>query len=283
MSARNEGPLTFEFPLDVADAAEANPRTPRVKSVPFTLTVSTVPPVPVAGEPTEIDLGVRRENMLVTAPDGSFSVGDAPVEEFDVAHEKLMHLFLVRQDLGAFAHEHPAPSGAGAFRMRYVFPSAGTYRVFADVAPRNAGSQILTGEIKVGGPAPEPFRAGVAFASDPGTRKTVEGVEIEWSVPKPVPLRKTFTLEAHVRRADGGPLALEPWLGSLGHLMMIPLDGQTLVHCHPDEREPIASKGAAVTIPFLVRFPKAGLYRGWGQFQRGGRVLTTDFLIRAGE
>jgi YtkA-like len=282
MTPRNDSPLTFEFPLEVADAAPPNPRT-RVSPVPFTLTVSSVPAAPVAGQATEIELGVRRRNLLITQPDGRLAVGDAPVEEFDLAHEKVMHLFLVRQDLGVFAHEHPTPSGPGAFRIRYVFPSAGTYRVFADVAPRNAGSQILTGEVKVAGPPPEPFNARAAFAADPGTKRMVGGITIEWSVPRPVPLKKTFVVEARLRRSDGGPLVLDPWLGSFGHLMMIHVDGQTFVHCHPDEREPIMARGTAITIPFLARFPKPGLYRGWGQFQHGGRLLTTDFLVRAGE
>jgi hypothetical protein len=39
----------------------------------------------------------------------------------------------------------------------------------------------------------------------------------------------------------------------------------------------------ATVVPFLARFPKPGLYRGWGQFQRAGRVLTVDFVVRAGE
>lgn len=281
LSPPGEPPLDFEFPLDVADAAPPNPRS-RVRSIPFSLAVATTPASPVAGQPTRVELGVRRENVLITGPDDTFSVGDAPVEEFDLAHERPMHLFVVRQDLGTFAHEHPAPTGPGAFRLSYAFPSGGTYRVFAEVAPKNAGSQILSGEIKVGGIAGEPYRVAVAFASDAGLKRTVEGVEVEWSVPGPLPVQKTFVLEGRLRDASGGVLALEPWLGSLGHLMMIHQDGQTFVHCHPDEREPAAAKGPVLTIPFLVRFPKPGLYRGWGQFQRGGRLLTADFVVRAG-
>ncbi len=282
MTPRNDGPFTFEFPLEVGDAAPPNPRA-RVSPAPFTLTLSSIPADPVAGQQTEIELRVRRRNALISQPDGRLAVGDAPVEEFDLAHEKLMHLFLVRQDLGTFAHEHPTPSGPGVFRIRHVFPGAGTYRVFADVAPRNAGAQILAGEITVAGPPSEPFSVSVAFAADPGTKRAVGGITIEWSVPRPVPLKKTFVVAARLRKSDGGPLSLDSWLGSLGHLMMIHVDGQTFVHCHPDERKPIVAEGTTVTVPFLARFPKPGLYRGWGQFQHGGRLLTADFLVRAGE
>jgi hypothetical protein len=76
------------------------------------------------------------------------------------------------------------------------------------------------------------------------------------------------------------PPDLEPYLGALGHLMVVHQDGETFVHCHPDERAPATEPGV---IRFLARFPKPGLYRGWGQFQRAGRVITTDFVLRAGE
>ena len=34
-------------------------------------------------------------------------------------------------------------------------------------------------------------------------------------------------------------------------------------------------------IPFLVRLPKPGLYRGWLQFQRGGKVQTVQLALEA--
>ena len=73
------------------------------------------------------------------------------VTDFDVVHERLMHVFIVRDDLAFFAHEHPERAGRGLFRLRFRFPAPGRYRVFADVAPKDAGAQILTGEVLVSG------------------------------------------------------------------------------------------------------------------------------------
>jgi hypothetical protein len=50
-------------------------------------------------------------------------------------------------------------------------------------------------------------------------------------------------------------------------------DAATFVHSHPaDDR----------SMDFLARFPKPGMYRGWLQFQRAGRIETAEFTFRAG-
>ena len=138
MNPRPDAPFTVEFPLEVADAA-ASPRPASARNRPYRLEAVSVPSAPVAGEPAELELRVRLEN----SPDLR------EVADFDLVHEKLMHLFLVRKDLAYFAHEHPELVSPGAFRLRYRFPAPGEYRLFADVAPRNAGSQVLVTKLRV--------------------------------------------------------------------------------------------------------------------------------------
>jgi hypothetical protein len=72
---------------------------------------------------------------------------------------------------------------------------------------------------------------------------------------------------------------LEPWLGALGHLLLIHQDGETFAHAHPDERE--RGVGRDGRIPFLVRLPKPGPYKGWLQFQRKGKVETVEVSVTA--
>lgn len=57
-----------------------------------------------------------------------------------VQHERLMRYF---------AHEHLERVGPGAFRLSYRFPAPGRHRAYADVAPKDAGAQVLTGEVLV--------------------------------------------------------------------------------------------------------------------------------------
>jgi hypothetical protein len=94
----------------------------------------------------------------------------------------------------------------------------------------------------------------------------------------PLPIKKTIVLTAKLLDAEGQPASdLQPYLGAMGHLFLVNQDGETFVHSHPDDRTP-DPKGS---LPFLTRFPKPGLYRGWMQVQRNGKVQTADFIVQA--
>jgi hypothetical protein len=213
----------------------------------------------VAGQPVDMELRVRY----------AYSLDLREVTDFDVQHEKLMHLFVVSNDLRQFAHEHPVLSGPGVFRLRFIFPEPGEYRVFVDVAPKDAGSQVLSVPVTVGGQAIP--RAG---APQPTLRATLALPE------EGVRAGKTILLEARIQDTRGNPVDdLEPWLGALGHLLLIHADAQTFVHAHPDDRDPRIGRDGRV--PFLVRLPKPGAYKGWLQVQRKGKVETIELEVEA--
>jgi hypothetical protein len=282
VSPPNPAPFTVQFRLQVADPRDPPAAVGRPAIKHFGLQVKPAQP-PVAGQPVELNVAVLNHFLPQRQPGGGLKVGDGPVQEFDLVHERPLHLFFVREDLGAFAHEHPDPGERGAFRLQFTFPTPGLYRVFADVAPHHAGSQILMDEIMVEGTPPPPADLTQVLAAQPSPLvATLDDLNIEWKWPQPLPDRRTSIVSARLRTPSGGAVSdLQPYLGAMGHLMLVHEDGVTFVHCHPDEREkPVAD---ATVVPFLARFPKPGLYRGWGQFQRGGKVLTTDFVVRAGE
>lgn len=269
MSPRPDGPFTVEFPLEVADTAPER-RPGRYAAKPYGLEVVTSPRTPAAGETAELELRVRLEN----SPDRR------EVTDFDLVHERPMHLFLVRRDLAFFAHEHPDLVAPGVFRLNYRFPAPGDYRVFADVAPRDAGSQVLRAGLAVvpgaGDAPPTP-----APLSGPVLTARTGGVDVALTLPDGgLPSGRTVTVTARLTDGGGRPVEdLEPWLGALAHLLLIHEDAETFAHAHPDEREPGLGKDGRIS--FLVRLPKPGLYRGWLQFQRGGRVLTAELAVAA--
>ena len=256
--------FTVDFPLSVLDAgaAKRKPAPPR-----YTLELTTQPGKAKAGQPVELRLAVHDRERA-----------NATVSAFDIAHEKPLHLVIVRRDLSQFAHEHPTLTADGSFHLRWTFPVGGDYRLFADVAPKGAGSQILNARINVAG-APQSLRPASCLGN---LRQTplvpAASVELE-SSPEELPVRKTVAVVLTVRDSrTGAPVAnLEPYLGAMGHLMLVHEDASTFVHSHPDESGPGESR-----LRFLARFPKPGLYRGWVQFQRDGEVLTADILFHAG-
>jgi hypothetical protein len=251
-------PFTFEFPLIVSDGV-SSPKRESAKVKPYLLELTATPRHPAAGEPVDLELRVRHANSLELRE----------VVDFDVQHEKLMHLFLVSSDLARFAHEHPEPEGGGVFRLRYRFPAPGQYRIFADVAPKDAGSQVLSATLSVG--------EGPVAAASPAVKAPESRVTL--SLPEGgVPAGRTVTVTATLTDTSGRAIQdLEPWLGAMGHLLLVHTDAATFAHAHPDDREP--GVGQDGRIPFLVRVPKPGRYKGWIQFQRHGKVETLEIEL----
>ena len=254
-------PFTLSFPLSVAD--EAPLRKNALK--PFSLELKTAKLK--AGEAAQLTLQVwasREARDAAGLPTGK-RVREL-VTAFDTAHERKLHLMIVSRDFNFFAHVHPELQSDVSFVLRdFVFPCAGEFQLFADVAPHNAGSQILSAMVKVAG------KAACAKADEAaGVRFTL--LEGQTFVAK-----RTQVLTIRLQQADGKAIEdLEPYLGALGHLMMVHADGKTFVHAHPDERDVMNGKGQ---LTFLVRPPKTGNYFVWLEVQRGGRVLRKRLML----
>ena len=87
-------------------------------------------------------------------------------------------------------------------------------------------------------------------------------------------MRKTVPVTVQIKDSAN----LEPYLGAMGHLILIHQDAVTFVHSHPDDRA-----GSPGTLVFQARFPKPGVYRAWLQFQRAGRVFTSELRFEAAQ
>ena len=202
----------------------------------------------------------------------------AIVSKFDVAHTKLFHLIIVSKDLGWFAHEHPEQQADGSFTINQVFPAGGMYRVFADVAPAGAGSQVVSTTINVTGPAStwdSKLVSTTAPVSVGGVIATLSSNSKSFAVGTSAILG--FKLKDTASGVD--VTDLEPYLGAMGHLILIHQDGQSFVHSHPLEDDASVAKSKSGDVGFTVRIPRPGLYKGWAQFQRKGVVITMPFVL----
>jgi hypothetical protein len=243
-------PFQVDFPLEVKDAIAARDR----KAHPgrFRVDLVSSPKSPKAGEPVDLQLMVRERDQ----PKGKYTT-------FERTHEELMHLIIVRDDLTQFAHEHPLLGNDGVFRLRYAFPVGGEYHLFADVAPKGAGSQVLMTKLRISGNSRAPVPA-----VEPADGSSV-GLKTDES---PFPIKKTTRVVFWVQPTSG----LEPYLGARAHLIAIYQDAITFVHAHADEAVPLDGK-----FEFLARFPQPGSYRAWVQFKRNGHVITREFSLEA--
>jgi hypothetical protein len=83
---------------------------------------------------------------------------------------------------------------------------------------------------------------------------------------------------------DGQPITdLQPYLGAMGHCVIVSEDGQTYLHSHPEQLfNPTPDTHGGPAVMFHTIFPHPGLYKIWGQFQRNGKVLVSSFVVNVG-
>jgi hypothetical protein len=141
--------------------------------------------------------------------------------------------------------------------------------LFADYTPSSGGHGTATGSLSVGGqssPAPPLVVNAPGEVAADGVHATISATPLKVGQPAHV----TFA----VGNEEGGPAALEPYMGALGHLMFLSAGGQ-YVHVHPATGD--ADRG---TVEFEAHFPEAGLYKGWGQFKHDGLVRVIPFVLK---
>jgi len=66
-------------------------------------------------------------------------------------HERPLHLLIVSQDLGDFAHLHPEVNAQGIWEASHVFSRAGRYRLYADFTPPGGRQQVANFDLTVAG------------------------------------------------------------------------------------------------------------------------------------
>ena len=181
------------------------------------------------------------------------------VRDFEVEHEKRMHLILARRDLSNFQHLHPEQTADGSWIVTVRPDDAGSYRLFADFS-HDGEPQTLATDLRVDGtadlrPLPEPEPTAV---SDGGYQVRLAGGEARPG--QEADLRFTIT-------KDGVPVETEPYLGAGGHLVALRDGDLAFLHVHPMED----------SVRFAATFPTEGRYRLFLQFQHESRVHTVAF------
>jgi hypothetical protein len=183
------------------------------------------------------------------------------VRDFDVEHEKRMHLIVARRDLTGFQHLHPTMGDDGTWSTPLTIEDAGSYRVFADFA-HDGEASTLASDLRVDGaaelrPLPAPQTTAVSDGGydvrlDAGDARPGQEADLRFPITK-----------------DGKPIRTEPYLGAGGHLVALREGDLAFLHVHPTE------DGDA--IGFAATFPTEGRYRLFLQFQHDGRVQTVAF------
>jgi hypothetical protein len=197
-----------------------------------------------------------------------------PQTQYQVNHDKQLHLILVRRDMVGFQHVHPVLDGSGTWSVPVDLSRAGDYRVFADFVPAGGENLTLGADLHVAGPY-DPQRLPVA-----DTTTSVDGYTVTLSgTPK---ANEASMLTLSVRR-DGKPVTnLQPYLGAYGHLVALRASDLAYLHVHPMGEPGDGTTAAGPEISFHTTVPSNGDYRLFLDFKHDGVVRTAEFTVSVG-
>lgn len=195
------------------------------------------------------------------------------VTDYDRTHERDLHLVVVRSDGSLFRHVHPTMAADGTWSLPWEWAAAGSYRVYADFAPRaGSGTLTLTRTVEVAGSfAPVPTAPRVVASVDGFT------VELTGELVARSASHLTFTISR-----DGRPVTtVQPYLGAFGHLVALREGDLAFLHVHPEGDEPAAEALSGPEIEFAAEAPTPGRYLLYLDFRVDGAVHSASFVVGA--
>jgi hypothetical protein len=212
-------------------------------------------------------------SFVIDGPSGK------PQTDFTLQQTKLLHLYVVRNDLTGFQHIHPnLDVKTGLWTVPVTFAKPGPYRMVIEFEALTADGtfddRILGTNFTVGGAkyVPAPYT--------PVTGKTsVDGYDVS--------LDETSTINGpplHLNITKGGvPVTdLQPYLESFAHVTGFREGDLKAVHVHPTEgpkKGDLSARGGPLLTLASV-FTAVGKYRMFIEFQDAGQVHLTSLDVQ---
>ena len=273
--------ISCKTEIPTNESKQSNKKTEPQNNKLIAIDYSVNPESVKAGEPVELDFAVKT------------ATGET-IKDFEIVHEKLIHLIVVSEDLKEFYHIHPEQQTDGTFKTTFSFPNGGYYRLYADLSPKGY-SQIVKDftQIVVG-----TERAKELLKIDNKFEKTIDGLRVVMNPDAALESGKEVMLNFQVfDAATEKPVTdLEKYLGEYAHFVIISEDLRDFVHAHPVSRENVKSeihqhdsdsehdeklmdRDAESIVSAHITFPNAAKYKIWVQFQRAGKVIEVPFVV----
>lgn len=211
------------------------------------------------GEASQVNTYVRPEGNEIRIYLKDY-LGNA-VDELVVNHEKLLHFIVVDEQLKKYYHLHPEQIGKGEFRIGNVLPD-GFYKGFIDIKPENLAYHVTPVLFVVGDPVDQSH--GHRLIADQTLVQEIDGETVKLTMSTDQ-INETATLSFELNRT-----ALTPYLGAMGHVVILDEEAQNFLHVHPVNHEnPV----------FQTTFKKPGLYKIWAEFKQGEKVRAFPYVV----
>ena len=183
-------------------------------------------------------------------------------------HGKLMHMFLIREgSLDAFAHVHPVRTDSLTFELDLPPLPNGRYFVFGDIVRGNGFHETIADTMQIMGselpvsltasgedgwkpsdpddtyiisnpvlPSQAQLTAGeIVVCGKPGISTPLpDGSTAVWEHEgETLQANRLYPMTFSILNPDGEPAELEPYMGMMGHAVVMKHDGSVYIHLHP--------------------------------------------------
>ncbi|HJP78841.1 MAG TPA: hypothetical protein VJ914_31495 [Pseudonocardiaceae bacterium] len=219
--------------------------------------------VPTATTPTQFA-------FHITGPDGK------PVTTFEPDQTKLMHVYLIRDDLSGYQHVHPTMATDGTWTADLATLTPGAYRAYTTFTTPDASGKPIAFALSV--PITVPGTATTTPLPAPAPSTTVDGYTLTLSGEPMAGMADSMSL--HVAK-NGQPVTdLQPYLDTYAHLSAFHAGDLAFAHLHPGGAVDGDHGGPDLT--FDAEFSASGTWRVYVQFQTGGVLHTAGFTVAVG-
>ena len=208
-----------------------------------------------------IDIEVIYTDTALTI---SLADEDGNIPELMLTHEKWMHLIVINEHLDTFIHLHPEQLDDGTFYVEYAL-EPDHYQLFVDIKPVNSPYKPEPIELDLNAEAAHQH----AHLTNEGTNvKEVDGIIVELNHDD-IKAGETVPLKFDLTNATP-----EPYLGALGHVVIVDEQLTNFIHVHPQTTDQTV---------FHAFFENAGMYKVWSEFKVDGVVHTFSYIIEVEE
>ncbi len=172
-------------------------------------------------------------------------------------HGKMMHTYIMSQDLSVFAHLHPVMEKENSDRFGLELPDfpEGEYFIYSDVTTESGFSMTLLDTISL--PVQNGAVSDKAYPPDPDNSWIIQlpqksaneqsviftdGSKLNWLNSSKEHSPGSVQMDFQLTGPNNHPLPLEPYLEMGGHGIIYKLDGSLFVHIHPTGNFSMASQ-----------------------------------------
>ena len=184
-------------------------------------------------------------------------------------HGKLMHMFLIREgSLDAFAHLHPVRKDSLTFEVNLPHLPTGQYFVFADIVRGHGWHETIADTLIISEPGinvqlasmqdenswqpsdpddtyiisnpvlPEQVllaSSNIVTCGKPGIKTPLpDGSTAIWEHDgEKLQANRLYPMTFSIFNPNGEPAELEPYMGMMGHAVVMKHDGSVYIHLHP--------------------------------------------------